>query len=344
MSELKIEPVSLTYLDGHSNFLQSGFWGTLKGESGWKPIPLKLTYKGTSVPLLVLVRTIKGTLSLAYIPHGPAVEVEPEDREFFLNTLARDLIEYLPLATFFVRFDLLWGETGENNFPEALKFSGIHKAPMDIQPPDTVIINIRGTEDEILASMHKKTRYNIKLASKKGIEISWGSADDLEQWYKLYKTTAERDKISIHSLDYYKKVFNLAKEYKGAPSVKIILAKHENDLLAGIVVVFDGQRATYLYGASSNIKRNLMPAYALQWEAIKIAKEAGCLSYDMFGIPPVNDPKHPMYGLYRFKTGFGGEIHHRLGAWDYKYSSLVYPIYRVVEAIRKFYYKTLKKR
>ena len=87
-----------------------------------------------------------------------------------------------------------------------------------------------------------------------------------------------------------------------------------------------------------------MPTYALQWEAMLKAKEKGCSSYDMFGIPPANDPQHPMYGLYRFKTGFGGVIHHRLGAWDYKYSSLVYPIYCVVEVLRKFYYKTIRKR
>ncbi len=344
MSDIKIEPASLTYLDGRSNFLQSGFWGTFKGKSGWKPVSLKLTYRGTSVPLLVLVRTFKGILSLAYVPHGPAVDVEPDDREFFLNSVASLLVEYLPLATFYIRFDLLWGETGADNFPEPLKIKGIHKAPMDIQPPDTVIIDIDRSEEDILASMHKKTRYNIKLAAKKDVEVSCGTAGDLDDWYELYRTTAERDKIAIHSLDYYKRIFSHSEGYKGAPETAVFLAKHEDELLAGIIVIFDGDTATYLYGASSNNKRNLMPAYALQWEAMKKARERGCRKYDMFGIPPVNDPDHPMYGLYRFKTGFGGEIHHRLGAWDYKYSSLVYPIYRGIEALRKFYYKKIKKR
>lgn len=344
MSDIKVESTSLFYLDGHSNFLQSGYWGKLKGETGWNPIPLKLTYNGNTVPLLVLTRTFKGTLSIAYVPHGPQIDVAAEDREYFLNKLSRDLLEYLPLATFFIRYDLLWGETGADNFPGKLNFSGIHKAPMDIQPPDTVIIDLKPSEDEILVAMHKKTRYNIKLAARKGVEISLGNADDLTAWYDLYKTTSERDKIAIHSLSYYQKVFTMAEKSATAPDVKMFLAKHEGDLLAGIIVLIDGDRATYLYGASSNGKRNLMPAYALQWEAMKTAKEAGCGTYDMFGIPPVNNPDHPMYGLYRFKTGFGGEIHHRLGAWDYKYSSLVYPVYRILEALRKFYYKTLKKR
>jgi len=344
LSDLKVESSSLFYLDGHSNFLQSGYWGKLKGDTGWKPVPLKLSYNGQSVPLLVLTRTFKGTVSIAYVPHGPDIDVDSDDREYFLNKLSRDLLEFLPLATFFIRYDLLWGETGVDNFPEKLKFSSIHKAPMDIQPPDTVIINLEPSEDEILAAMHKKTRYNIKLASKKAVEITWGTEKDLDGWYDLYKTTSERDKIAIHSLSYYKKVFRLAAESETAPDVRILLARHEDDLLAGIVVVFDNKRATYLYGASSNEKRNLMPAYALQWEAMKKAKELGCNSYDMFGIPPTDDPAHPMFGLYRFKTGFGGEVYHRLGAWDYKYSGLVYPVYRILEALRKFYYKTLKKR
>lgn len=341
---MKIETSSLFYLDGCSNFLQSGYWGKLKGESGWNPVPLKLTYNGISVPLLVLTRTFMGTLSIAYVPHGPDIDVESGDREYFLNRLSRELLEFLPLATFFIRYDLLWGETGVDNLPEPLKFSGIHKAPMDIQPPDTVIIELQESEDEILASMHKKTRYNIKLASKKGVEVSWGSEKDLTNWYNLYKTTSERDKITIHSPSYYKKVFTMAAQSETAPTVRILLAHHEGYLLAGIIVVFSGECATYLYGASSNEKRNLMPAYALQWEAMKEAKKRGCTTYDMFGIPPSDDPEHPMHGLYRFKTGFGGEVHHRLGAWDYKYSGLVYPLYRMIEFLRKFYYKTLKKR
>lgn len=343
MSDLRLEKASFAYLDGHSNFLQSGYWGRLRGETGWKAVPLRLIWKGESHPLLVLVRTFKGILSLAYVPHGPAVEVAEEDRERFLHLLSRDLLEFLPLATFFIRYDFLWGERGAENFPAPLRISGISKAPMDIQPPDTVIIDLKRREEEILSSMHKKTRYNIGLAEKKGVEIRTGSAADLDRWYDLYRVTAERDRISIHSRDYYWKVFTGADGQHGNPLGLLLMALNEGDLLAGIIVLLDGKRATYLYGASSNEKRNLMPAYALQWEAMKRAKEAGCESYDMFGIPPSDNPAHPMHGLYRFKTGFGGEIHHRLGAWDYRYSNVIYPLYRLAENARKLL-KILRKR
>jgi len=126
--------------------------------------------------------------------------------------------------------------------------------------------------------------------------------------------------------------------------LRLITATHEGDLLAGIIVAFYGGRATYLYGASSNEKRNLMPAYALQWEAIKQAKDLGCREYDFFGIPPTHDKSHPMHGLFQFKTGFGGEIHHYYGAWDFPYGKLFYGFYRLVERLRLWYYKGFRKR
>jgi lipid II:glycine glycyltransferase (peptidoglycan interpeptide bridge formation enzyme) len=121
-------------------------------------------------------------------------------------------------------------------------------------------------------------------------------------------------------------------------------ANHENEPLAVIVVLFMGEIATYLYGASSNKKRNLMAAYALQWKVIQDAKEAGCLCYDLFGIPPNDDPSHPMAGLYRFKTGFGGQIIHRPGSWDFLYKPVIYKLFNTAEALRKWLRDRKKKK
>ena len=200
----------------------------------------------------------------------------------------------------------------------------------------------RGYED-LPGGMHKKTRYNIGLAAKKGVRVEIAPAVRLEQWYSLYRITAQRDKIGIHPYAYYESLFSLLSHSNDA-RVELFLAYSGEELLAGIIVLFYGKQATYLYGASSNEKRNLMPAYALQSAAFKEAVSRGCTSYDMFGIPPSDDPHHPMAGLYRFKTGFGGEIRHRPGAWDYPYSSLIYGLYRLVESLRRFYYKKWKKR
>ena len=335
MSDLRLQPASLPSLDRQNNFLQSSYWAKLKGERGWIPLAFRLTYRRNTEPLLVLTRTFMGILPMAYVPHGPHIDVEMEERGAFLKRLSEELQEYLPLGTFFIRYDLLWGEVGVDSFPEAIQFRGISKAPVDIQPPDTLIIDLTPSEEAILATMRKKTRYNIKHAFKKGVEIYEGGLSDLPEWYALYKITGQRDKISIHSLSYYQRVLGLAQE-TSRPDMRILLARHEGELLAGVIVVFDGEKATYLYGASSNFKRNLMPSYALQWAGITKAKERGCKTYDMFGVPPSNSPDHPLHGLYRFKMGFGGQVHHRLGAWDYPYSRLIYPLYRLAEVLRGF--------
>ena len=123
----------------------------------------------------------------------------------------------------------------------------------------------------------------------------------------------------------------------------LYLAEHEGDVLAGIVTLFRGKEAVYLYGASSDRKRNLMAPYALQLKAMEDAKAYGCSEYDLFGIPPNEDPSHPMAGLYRFKTGFGGRIIHRPGSLDYPCRPLIYHLFRAAETLRKTL-RTIKKK
>ena len=144
----------------------------------------------------------------------------------------------------------------------------------------------------------------------------------LDDFYKLYKETAARDGIALHSKKYYGNLLLLAQ--KNGKNVRVYLACHEGDVLAGIITYFSEKEGVYLYGASSNIKRNLMPAYSLQWRAIRDARLSGCKTYDFYGIPPVEDPNHPMYGLYRFKTGFGGVIVHRAGSFDFPVKRILY--------------------
>ncbi len=128
-----------------------------------------------------------------------------------------------------------------------------------------------------------------------------------------------------------------------SPEVKLLLAWHDGELLAGNLVAFWKTRAAYLYGASSGNKRNLMPTYALQWEAIRRAHAAGCRSYDLYGVPPRPEPGHPMFGLYQFKTGFSDRVLDRWGTWDVQYRPGLCALYHVAEAARMLYYRRLKK-
>ncbi len=338
--------------DDSSIFLQSALWGRHKGSFGWKPLPVKWRWYGDSGSLLILTRNLIPGISLAYIPHGPADFSGKEgDREGFLLELSRELRGVLPLSCFFIRYDLPDYTVGEQ-FPRKLD-KPFTKAPLDIQPPDTVVLNLAKAFDAddpegfILAGMHKKTRYNIRLAEKKGVRVEVSGREKLRDWYGLYKITAARDKIAIHPFKYYDRLFELVEDpaRTDAAELKLLLAYGpDNQLLAGIIVLFRKGESIYLYGASSNENRHLMPNYALQWKAIRMALDKGCREYDLFGIPPTDDPSHPMHGLYRMKTGFGGEIRHRPGAWDYPYSRLMYGLYSLLEWARRFYYKTWKKR
>lgn len=354
MGSINLSPLPPEDLKGSDNLLQSGFWGRVKEQFGQKALAFHIEGGGgngeETVPLLVLLRKYAPGMTLAYTPHGPQSsssdrpEVPPEEPGEYLREVTEALLHYLPRNCVFLRFDLPWRMSDDY-----VGFLGIHppftKAPVDIQPPSTVILDLEKKESDILGQMKSKTRYNIRLAGKKGVRIREGESSELDAWYEMYLETAKRDRIAIHGKEYYTAPFRLAETFPAPrPELRLFLASVDNIDAAGIIVATFGKRAIYLYGASNNYKRNYMPAYALQWHAITWAKQSGCTSYDFFGIPPTNDPDHPMHGLFRFKTGFGGEIVHRFGCWDYPVKPVLYNLSGSGEKIRDFYYKKVRKR
>lgn len=332
-------PVLLYASDGKdlpagSCFLQSRFWALLKSGFGWQPLYFTLDDKA----FIVLVRKLGRYFSLAYVPHAPDSGYQGS-----LGKIAQLLKNHLPAGCVFIRFDLPWESM--NVCEEKLL-----KAAVDIQPPSTVVIDLSLGRDAVLSGMKSKTRYNIRLAEKKGVAVARKGVEFLDEWYDIYRETAARDRIALHSPDYYRKIFELAgsREERGfagqKADIRLYMAESEGKNLAGIITCFYGRGATYLYGASRNTGREKMPAYALQWKAICDALDEGCLEYDLFGIPPADDEDHPMHGLYRFKTGFGGRIIHRAGCYDYPLMKGVYSLYRAAEIARNHYYKKIRKR
>jgi lipid II:glycine glycyltransferase (peptidoglycan interpeptide bridge formation enzyme) len=290
----------------------------------------------------VLTRRIARFFRIAYVPFGPTFD-PGAGRGVFVTGLARSLRPHLPRGTFLLRFDLPWRKGGES--PCA---AGLGKARDDIQPPATVIVDLRPTEDEILASMKSKTRYNVKLAEKRGVTVEAGTDAEMDGWYELYRETSARDRIAIHARSYYEGLFEAAAGRVAAggtaPVVKLLLARADGDLLAGNIVIFWKKSAVYLTGASSGEKRNLMPTYALQWAAMRMAKAAGCETYDLYGCPPAADESHPMFGLYQFKTGFSPLVTERWGTWDAPLNRRVYAAYAAAERLRMWWFRTARKR
>ena len=349
MADIFIKQILLDDFDNKENLLQTAYWGRLKAQFGWEPFAFRFDHPtlSDSVPFLVLVRRFKFGFSLAYFPHGPeipAASAGTPAREELLGELSKSLREYLPNKCLFLRFDLPWPGDTNGTFPLPLSRPFI-KAPVDIQPSSTVLLDLSASEEEILLQMKSKCRYNIRLALKKGVNVCVYGREKLDVWYEMYKETAKRDRIVVHSLDYYRALFTTASERPAdSPVIYLLMAEIDEVPVAGIILALHGHRATYLFGASTEIKRNHMPAFALQWEAIRMAKAAGCTAYDLFGIPPNDNPSHPMHGLYRFKTGFGGAIEHRLGCWDYPYIKLLYSAYRLLEISRQLYFKKLRRK
>ena len=347
---------------------------------------------GGGKALLVMEKGLKAGLSFAYLPHGPERAMDPSnsrealaERGRWMNEVCQSLREHLSPSVVFLRVDPpsflvespkegaegsaeggakggaedSKGRGGEGSSPLAAReperplfLPPLRRAIADVQPPDTVLLEL-GEDETLLQAMKPKWRYNIRLAEKKGVVVSEVRAGDpwaepLSVFYRLYRETSERDRIALHPERYYRGLFELASRYSSPtgkrPDLRLWTASHEGEALASIVTLFWGKQAVYLYGASSNEKRNLMPAYALQWAAIRAAREAACSSYDFYGIPPSDDPNHPMAGLYRFKTGFGGRVVHRGGSWDLGLRPGLYSAFRGAEALRTWYYKDFRKK
>jgi lipid II:glycine glycyltransferase (peptidoglycan interpeptide bridge formation enzyme) len=356
--QLSVRPAPLTDLDASEELLQTGWWGNFKQAHGWRAHPFLVTTAEPGKPepgkagpgraertfgLLVLTRRILRFFVIAYVPFGPTFDPVC-GRGSFLGSLAGELKSRLPGRTLFLRFDLPWEKAGEAPGQAGGSFT-VKKSPSDIQPPDTVVVDISGPLDGILASMKSKTRYNVRLAEKKGVTVQEEGEAGLNAWYAMYQETSRRDRIAIHSPSYYRGLLTDGRQYPGMqPAVTLLTARHGGDLLAGNICIFWKKRGLYLTGASSNEKRNFMPTYALQWEAIQRAKRAGCVEYDLYGIPPKPDPDHPMFGLYQFKTGFSDRILERWGTWDVAYRPFLFTLYRAAEEIRLAWFRSIKKR
>mgnify|MGYP006288838299 CR=1 FL=1 len=339
---MRVYPVPIGEVRENRSVFQSPLWGRFKENRGHPVGTFRVESGGKDFPILIVYRPFaEGTLA-AYLPYGPEAEVSESEQGPFLEELAEVIRPYLLEDCSFIRFDLPWA----NPFQEADRFDengmwrgppearvremrmnfgsgrwNLFKAPTDLKPTDSVVVDLKRTDGEILGDMKSKTRYNIRLAGRRGVEVSVTAEEGLEEWHRLHRETAERKGITEESLEYFDDLFR-TESSRG--SIRLLRAHRSGRLLAAAVIALYKERAYYLYGASSSRERRNMAPYALQWRGITYAREWGCRSYDLYGIPPSNDPSHPLWGLYRFKTGFGGRILHYRGCWDYPYDRELY--------------------
>jgi lipid II:glycine glycyltransferase (peptidoglycan interpeptide bridge formation enzyme) len=317
------------YLNDYSrvHLLQTGEWGELKGGFGWTPVRIIDSQREAGAQ--ILFRRLPLGYTVAYLPKGFA---DVPDGKSFWDELDRAC---RVRKAIFLKLELDSWES-PSLFDQALeKLVRLHfpvrTSPHNIQPPRTLIVDIHDTEDEILAKMKQKTRYNIRLAGKKGVTVrAW---DDIESFHKMMLLTGGRDGFGVHSLEYYRRAYELLHP-KGM--CEILVAEYDGRPLAALFVARYGYRAYYLYGASTDEERNRMPTYLLQWEAMKWAKARGCEEYDLWGVPDEDEStleanfetRHDgLWGVYRFKRGFGGELKRAAQAMDRVYNPVLYWAY-----------------
>lgn len=351
------------------HLLQTYQWGLLKSDFGWQPLwkvwqdsnnivaaalilEKSITFGGYSTPFKIL-----------YVPKGPLLR-DWQD----INLIKRVFSDLKSIGkkkkAIFIKIDpdIIVGTSTSNDYHklsrenlgelviQEMKAQYWIYSPEQIQFRNTMILDLTRSEDDLLIGMKQKTRYNIRLAEKRGVSIRDGNILDIPLLYQMYAETSLRDNFALRDQTYYQKVwglfikninnlniqdpvYNLGMKRKISqrnfcnPSAKILIAEVNHEPIAAVVCYHYAGRAWYFYGMSKNSHREKMPNHLLQWVAILRAKQDGCKVYDFWGAPEIFDQSDPLYGLFRFKSGFGGQYIRNIGAWDYPIMPIYYQLY-----------------
>ena len=319
----------------HGSLLQMTNWARLKSQFGWRSQRVWLKRDGRLMAgAQILFRSAAmGLIRIAYVPHGPLVDWHDEEQVSVLfNQIDHVVYEQ---RTGMIKIEpLLWqNEMSPADWETLCKRQGCLPNTDTIQPPQTIVVDLQSSEEEILSRMKQKTRYNIRLSARKGVTVRRGSADDIPIFNHLTRITSLRNSFGVHEPAYYQMVYELFAPENAA----LLIAEYEGRPLSAIMVFRCGQRAAYLYGASDNEERKRMPNYAVQWAAIQWAKEQGCSEYDLWGVPDFPEEElesnfrqrdEGLWGVYRFKRGFGGQLKRTVGTADRVYNKTVYRLYQ----------------
>ena len=300
---------------GGSEFLQSSAWLDIQSQF-YTVDTLGYYWREQLVAVVRLIRRpLGGKFCYYYSPRGPIVKPISEDP---WPQLITDLGARLKKER-----ALFWRiEPGSYWINYDFSSLGFYRGP-DTQPSETRILSLDCPAEELLSKMHPKTRYNIRLASKRGVTVRQGSQDDFASLWSLLLITSKRDNFHLHRREYYLALIN-------SPAIKFLIAEYHGQVLAAGIFAYWGDMAIYLHGASGDKHRELMAPYALQWQAIKLAHDLGARRYDLFGI---SSQKWP--GVTRFKQGFGGDIIHYPGTFDWPFFKGSYNIYTILRHWRR---------
>lgn len=317
-------------------FLQSEYWRRFQEGVGRKSFIISAREDGEMIFYAnILTHTLPVVGNYFYLPRGPVIETKNEKRKVKNKDYFSELIQLAEQNNIgWIRIEPANEEALKlikENLPEKYE---IKKTAVDIQPKEVFLMNISKSEEEILAGMKQKTRYNIKLAEKKGVKVLVSREEKyIDEFCRLVRITAQRDKIKSHPEGYYRKMF----EVIPSDILKLYLAEYEGKIIAANIILFFGKFATYMHGASDNEYRNVMAPYLLQWQAIQDAKKTGCDWYDFGGVKVKSESGKSWEGITKFKTGFAAnkEPIQFPGSYDIILKPAKYKLYRALQKIKK---------
>jgi peptidoglycan pentaglycine glycine transferase (the first glycine) len=310
------------FVDAHpsGHFFQTWEWGELQDGLGGRPRRLAAVSDGRIIGCVQQLVFDSGERKFAYVPRGPVAD--PDDPcvsdlvDAVLEVNRREGVQ-------FVRIEPQWGF--DQDSADWFQQRGFAVARQFIMPLRTVLVDLQPSLDAIWSAFRSNTRNRIRLAEKLGVKVRVGGEDDLAAFVRLFEETTARHGLRRASNDSF---FLADRLFGRRDEMRLFLARGEDLDLSGIIVFLGATQGTYLWGASSAAEaaRRLNPNQLLHWTAMQWAKERGCRTYDLFGIPDYDEPvlereygrqTGGMWNLYRFKRGFGGRVHRHLGTFDY---------------------------
>jgi len=337
---------ALASLPAH-HVLQSWEWGEIKRQTGWWAHRLLFTRQGAVVAAAqVLTRRLgRAPLAVQYAPKGPALDYA--DPVLTVQVLAA-LEDYARRSrAIFIKMDPdVPDDTPRGRAILDLLRQRGWQAAEQVQFKNTALLDLSAGEEAVLAGFKQKWRYNVRLAGRKGVTVRRGSTADLETFYRLYAETGARDGFLIRPLAYYRDAWQTLLNAQGQVGGGLLLADVGAETVAGLFIARFARTAWYLYGASSSQQREAMPNHLLQWEAMRWAIAQGCTTYDLWGAPTEMVESDALWGVWRFKEGFGARVASHIGAFDFAPSPLTYYLYtvampRVLNLMRRRHRPTL---
>ena len=317
-----------TFVAAHADahLLQTTRWAELKAGAGWQAERVALADGGRLIAgAQILYRRLPWGQTLAYVPKGPLVDWRRPQQ-------VRPLLAGMVQAGAAHRPALLKLEPDLPDSPQLDLILGSYglRRGHSVQPRSTIHLPLADGPEVALARMKQKWRYNVRLAERKEVAVRAMTAADLPAWHAMNEETGRRDGFGVHAAAYYDAAFRLFPPEQA----RWLLAEWQGRPLAAIAVFALGAKSWYMWGASSNIERQRMPNHALQWAGLSWAAGRGATDYDLWGIPDevgANPAAYSddfaeqhggLWGVYRFKQGFGGEVVRYTGAWDLPVSRL----------------------